>query len=247
MIGFQIVIEGKWGHFKKPETNNNPLSHDIITKTALIGLIGAVIGIDRVTMRALFPQLSEDLLYGVQLLSPVRKLSWGFTSKTAINPTGSGAPKYFEFLKNPKYLVVLALNNERSQKIFHDFFGYVKEGKAVYTPVLGIHNCPASITWVSEGKISDRKHGEFSTKGFVLASKHSLKNVSDGFRIGFDKIPTFQTQDFWNLPDKYESIIYPDYPHTIDVDGDFYEFKVSKSNSLLSTINVETLDYWCLI
>ena len=85
MIGFQIVIEGKWGHFKKPETNNNPLSHDIITKTALIGLIGAVIGIYRVTMRALFPQLYEDFLYGVQLLSPVRKLSWGFTSKTAIN------------------------------------------------------------------------------------------------------------------------------------------------------------------
>ena len=36
MNGFQLIIEGNWGHFKKPETNNNPLSHDLITKTALI-------------------------------------------------------------------------------------------------------------------------------------------------------------------------------------------------------------------
>ena len=24
MKGFQLIIEGNWGHFKKPETNNNP-------------------------------------------------------------------------------------------------------------------------------------------------------------------------------------------------------------------------------
>jgi CRISPR-associated protein Cas5h len=43
MKGFQLEISGNWGHFKKPETNNNPLSHDFITKTALIGMIGAVL------------------------------------------------------------------------------------------------------------------------------------------------------------------------------------------------------------
>lgn len=99
MKGFQLIIEGNWGHFKKPETNNNPLSHDLITKTALIGMIGAVLGIGREDMKSKFPQLSDNLLYGVQLLNPVKKISWGFTSKTAINPTAPGSPKYFEFLE----------------------------------------------------------------------------------------------------------------------------------------------------
>lgn len=96
MKGFQFKIDGDWAHFKKPETNNNPLSHDLIPKTALIGMIGAVLGIERKKMKFLFPQLSEDLLYGVELLKPVTKTSCGFTSHTAINPTAIKSPKAFE-------------------------------------------------------------------------------------------------------------------------------------------------------
>src|SRR6056297_3608756 len=105
MKGFQLKIEGNWAHFKRPETNNNPLTHDFITKTALIGIIGAVCGVERNNMKQIFPQLSDDLLYSVQLLKPIKKISWGFTSRTAINPIASGNPKYFEFIKNPSFKV----------------------------------------------------------------------------------------------------------------------------------------------
>ena len=47
MKGFQLEIKGNWGHFKRPETNNNPLSFDIMPKTAFIGMVGAVLGIKR--------------------------------------------------------------------------------------------------------------------------------------------------------------------------------------------------------
>lgn len=81
MKGLQFKIDGDWAHFKKPETNNNPLSHDLIPKTALIGMIGAVLGIEREKMKSLFPQLSEDLLYGVELLKPVKKnIMWIYVS-----------------------------------------------------------------------------------------------------------------------------------------------------------------------
>ncbi|MFB6307613.1 MAG: CRISPR-associated protein Cas5, partial [Flavobacteriales bacterium] len=126
MRGFQLKIEGNWGHFKRPETNNNPLSHDLITKTAIMGLIGSVLGIERNEMKSLFPQLSEDLLYGVQLLNPVKKISWGFTSRTAINPIASGNPKYFEFLRKPSYKVSIALNGESSNRIFESFITHIK-------------------------------------------------------------------------------------------------------------------------
>ena len=236
MKGFQLIIEGNWGHFKKPETNNNPLSHDLITKTALIGLIGAVLGIEREEMKSKFPQLSEDLLYGVQLLNPVKKISWGFTSRTAISPTAEGTPKYFEFLKDPKFLVSIALNNERSIQIFDDFIHSIKDEKTVYPPVLGWHNCPANLKWGSEGNFSAMGNGIFETKGFVLAEEHTPKDILGGFRVGFDRIPTYQTDDFWNLPEKYKNVIYPDCSHSIQVEGVFYEYHSSKG-----------AEKWCLI
>jgi len=235
MKGIQFLVEGNWGHFKRPETNNNPLSHDLITKTALIGLIGAVLGIEREEMKSLFPQLSADLLYGVQLFNHVKKISWGFTSKTAINPTAGGSPKYFEFLKEPKFLISLALHNNRSEKIFDGLNYALRNEQAVYTPVLGWHNCPANLQWQSEGTFSEVKNGTFETKGFILA-KHQPKNFFGEFRIGFDKIPTFQNDDFWNLPDKYKNVIYPDYPYSITVEGDYYEYQSSGK-----------IEKWCLI
>ena len=234
MKGFQFEIKGNWGHFKRPETNNNPLSHDLITKTALIGMIGAVLGIERQKMKSLFPQLSEDLLYGVQLLHPVKKISWGFTSHTAINPTAAGTPKYFEFLREPAFSVWIALQNKRSEKIFDSFVDSVKNGNAEYPPVLGWHNCPAELTFVSSGEFSDEKNGEFKTSGFVTAGYKP--KIEGEFRIGFDKMPTYQNDDFWNLPEKYVNIIYPDYSHEITVEGKYYVYDDGKKTENLCLI-----------
>lgn len=223
MKAFQLIIKGNWGHFKKPETNNNPLTHDLITKTALIGLIGAVLGIDRQKMKALFPKMSEDLLYGVQLLNQVKKVSWGFTSRTAINPTQSGSPKYFEFLRNPQFKITLALKNAQSKNEFERFLEAVRNEESIYTPVLGWHNCPANLKFESEGIVLEMPENEFETSAFV-SIEHRPK-VSGAFRVGFDKLPTYQNDDFWNLPDKYKQVIYPDFPHKLTVEGKYYEYK----------------------
>jgi hypothetical protein len=73
------------------------------------------------------------------------------------------------------------------------------------------------------------KNGTFETKGFVIAGRHKPKDITGEYRIGFDKIPTFQNDDFWNIPEKYVNVIYPDYPHTINVEGDYYEYKACKT------------------
>lgn len=236
MKGFQLEIKGNWGHFKRPETNNNPLTFDFIPKTAFIGLVGAVLGKERTDMKPFFPQLSEDLLYGVQLLSSVRKISWGFTSKTAINPSAPGSPKYFEFLRNPAFKVCVALRNSRSEKEFEEFLQNIKNSQSVYTPVLGIQNCNADLKFLSEGEFSEIKTGEFDTQGFVLARKYIPKNLEGNFRIGFDKIPTYQNEDFYNPPDRFVDVIYPNYPNSLSVKGDYYEYKFDNQ-----------IEKWCLI
>lgn len=230
MKAIQIKVEGNWGHFKRPETNNNPLSHDLITKTALIGMIGAVLGKEREEMKVLFPILSEDILYGVQLINPVKKISWGFTSRKAFEPWKSGSPKYFEFLKNPKYLISIALKNNRSEKIFEEFKLAIRNSEAIYTPVLGWHNCPASLFFESESDFSDKKIGEFETSSFVgKPPYHKLKTIDFHFRIGFEKIPTYQNDDFWNLPEYYREVIYPEADCKITVEGEYYEYNADRS------------------
>jgi CRISPR-associated protein Cas5 subtype I-B len=224
MKGATVKIEGNWAHFKKPETNNNPLTHDFITKTAFIGLIGAVLGIEREAMRPLFPQLSEDLLYGVQMLEAVKKESWSFKLRYAAN-LYEKRPVQMEFLKNPQFLVAVALQNERSSEIFQNFLKAVGNSEARFTPVLGLHNCPANLSLSVKGEFT-KNSGSFKTRSFVTSENHDLKDVSQtkDFRIGLDKIPTYQNEDFWNLPERYKQVLYPAPKCELSVDGEYFRF-----------------------
>ncbi len=231
MKGIKLKIYGNWAHFKKPETNNNPLSHDFITKTALIGLIGAVLGIERKPMKDVFPLLSENLKYGVCVRNAVQKQSWGFTlrslNKIFDKYTNSvvKAPKQMEFIKNPNYEIIIGIVDNpiaEAEKLFSDFVLAIKKGKAKYTPVLGLHNCPAEIEFCNEGILQYEKNGTFETKGFV-SSKHQPEITE--FRLGFDKIPTYQNNDFWNLPEKYLQVVYPSQEQSLTVKGEHYIYE----------------------
>ena len=224
MKGVLFELKGNWGHFRKPETNNNPLTHDFITKTALIGLIGSVLGIEREEMKELFPQLSEDLLYGVCVKKAVKKESWAFTLRYVVDLMQK-APKQMEFLKNPENTIALALKDENSSAIFDDLVAAIQNNEAKFTPVLGLHNCPAEIELRSVGNFQI-KDGSFSTKGFVKENQFDVRKtlVSNEFRVGLEKIPTFQNNDFWNLPERYEKVIYPSENHAVFANGEFYEF-----------------------
>jgi len=222
MKGALIEIEGNWGHFKKPETNNNPLTHDFITKTAFIGMIGAVLGIERAEMKPLFPQLSEDICYGVQIRGAVKKESWSFKLRYAENLFGK-RPVQMEFLKKPCYTVALSLHNERSLQLFDQFVAAVQASEARFTPVLGLHNCPANLRYIDSGEVVFVE-GDFTTKGFVTEINLPFK-ISDDFRVGVERVPTFQNDDFWNLPDKYVRVFYPSEGKEISASGKHYGFR----------------------
>jgi CRISPR-associated protein Cas5 subtype I-B len=222
MKAIKLEIKGNWAQFRKAETNNNPLSHDLITKTAFIGLIGAVLGIERQDMKPLFPLLSEGLMYSVQVNNEVVKQSWGFTLRSVSN-CWDKAPKQMEFIKHPSYTIVLALKDEECKDYFNRFCSFCQEEKACYTPVLGLHNCPAEIKFIDAGELIE-KNGEFTTFGFLTDDYKPLMDDLSSFRIGFDKIPTFQNDDFWNLPEKFCKVVYPSNQAILKSKGTYFEF-----------------------
>lgn len=231
MNAILINISGNWGHFKKVDTNNNPLTHDFITKTALIGLIGAVNGIGRDEMKTLFPQLCDDLLYSVSINSTVKKESWGFTLRS-VKANIEKSPWQFEFLKSPDFLVLVALNNERSQRVYEDFVENIKQERAFFNPTLGLANCPADLYFMDLGQVSVEKQGSFKTKGFI-SKKHEIEiSESFDFRIGFDEIPTYQNADFWNDPNKYVGLAYGNSGSELKIkNGAYHEFVTAKETS----------------
>lgn len=227
MKGALIHIWGNWAHFKKPETNNNPLTHDFITKTAFIGMIGAVLGIERDEMKTKFPELSEHLLYGVQVQSAVKKESWGFTLRRASN-LFEKAPKQMEFLRNPSFLVAFALKDIHSESIFEEFISSVERSEAKFTPVLGLHNCPANLEFVAKGEFTEQ-NSAFVTKAFITKQyaidMSRMRQENRQMRLGFERIPTYQNEDFWNLPEKYVEVIYPSEKNEIPVkENRHYQF-----------------------
>ena len=228
MKGFLFDIKGNWAHYRKPETNNNPLTHDFITKTALLGLIGAVLGIERKEMAQLFPQFSEDLLYGVSVKAAVKKESWAFTLRYVVD-FFQKAPKQMEFLKNPENRIALALKGERSATQFNAFQQAIQAQEARFTPVLGLHNCPAELSFVAAGEFRER-NGEFVTQSFIKdhqldASKLvSTSSFAKGFRLGVERVPTFQDDDFWNPPEKYVRVIYPSEGKEMFANGEYFQF-----------------------
>ncbi len=212
MRAISIRVSGPWAHFRKPETNNNPLTHDFLTKTALIGLMGAVLGQERRAWSPLIPQLSGDLHYGVQVEGRVKKESWGFTLRGAFphdRRNFDKSPRPFEFLRDPRFRVIIALSDERSADVFEAFARFVRDDLACYTPTLGLQPCAAHLEWLGETEAT-QSNGEFSTFGFVPREQLGKPDLSRGdFRLGFEKIPTAQTADWWNKLEFYREVAYP--------------------------------------
>ena len=143
-------ISGEYGHFRKFNTTSSPLTYAIPTRTALIGILGAILGIERETAPGLFPEGITPLnelfdrsksRFTVQVLNPIKKVNIGFN----LLDTGKSPSSFFniqnrtqiefELLKNPKFRIFFyhsdsELLGELAERIF--------ERKHHFTPYLGL-------------------------------------------------------------------------------------------------------------
>jgi len=176
MKGITFKVSGHYGHFKQPQTNNNPCTFAYMHKVAIIGFLGAVTGIERSLMVALYPQLCEDLICSIKLLTPIIKEPHAFTKRKAIEGHFfEPGQRFCEYLREPSYEITLGLKNDRSKGYFDDFCDKVKNELSVYPTYLGSVNCPAYFEFVKDVEISEEKTGEFQTDS-ILSNTHTIEN-----------------------------------------------------------------------
>ncbi len=138
-----IDLKADFGFFRKPDTNNTiNLSYNMLHKPALLGILGAIIGLEGYKEYGKNPEYLDklkELKVGIEPLNHER----GNFQKTVIkySNTVGYANKGTNFLTEeatlikPTYRVYLLLDleNEHHSKLYK----YLKEGKAEYLPYFG--------------------------------------------------------------------------------------------------------------
>ncbi len=221
MKAFQIELSGKWGHFRKPEANNNPITYDFIPKTAFIGLIGAIIGLTRSELRNIYSKLSNSIYYNVQILKPILKIATNFRIykyKGSLNSSSvKNVPQFYEILQNPKYKITFYGNNSTIKS----FTKNIETEKSIYTATFGLINCPVLIENFKEIKLTPQKNKALQTSGFIpYKCKFKIPNNTT---LSYDKIPVIQNNNWFNT--KYTKVYYGYLPSqkTIEVEKSNYK------------------------
>lgn len=154
-------VSGEYGHFRKYNTTTSPLTYSILTRVALGGLLGAVLGMEREKAPGIFPAhiipvqevfAKENASFAIQLLAPVKKVNIGFN----LLDTGTSPQTFFnieqrtqiefELLKNPRFRVFVALEDEA---LFNELAEKLAKRKHHYTPYLGLSQFTATIDFVA--------------------------------------------------------------------------------------------------
>ncbi len=155
-------ISGEYGHYRKFNTTSSPLTYSIPTRSALSGVLGAILGIEREIAPGIFPEgvVPVNELFSptscnlaIQLLNPVKKVNIGFN----LLDTGKSASSFFniknrtqiefELLKNPKFRIFFSHSDE---SIFSEVSKRIKTVSHHFTPYLGLSQFTAVIDWIDE-------------------------------------------------------------------------------------------------
>jgi CRISPR-associated protein Cas5h len=171
-------IKSNYGLFRKHEFNNNEITYSFIPKTALIGMIGAVTGINRNDMNEKYWNiLMKDLKYNLVFKKKRLTKNLSFYQTNFDNLTQKNrplkSPKSSEYLKNIDWDIYLLIDEKKSDsssvEIFDKFVHFIKNDISIYPPKMGRNECNATIEYLDyfdDVKYSENVE-EFDTIGFV--------------------------------------------------------------------------------
>jgi CRISPR-associated protein Cas5h len=157
-------IWGDYGHFKKYYTTSSPLTFSIPPRTAIIGLISAIIGLEKNRYLSLMTKDKADV--AIRIINPVKKIR---ISQNLINtkdgfwiPIKKGAHEprtqvRFEYLKEPRFRIYFTHSDD---KIYNSLKENLKNHKSVYTPCLGLSELIADFEFVDEVSVARNFNNE---------------------------------------------------------------------------------------
>mgnify|MGYP001218893230 CR=1 FL=1 len=151
---------GDYAQFRKFFTNMSPLSFSIPPRTALAGIVGAVLGIDKQVNPEQFTL--DNSFFAIRLINPVKKTKIAHNylktgSITNVYNVGEHKPTNVEFLKDVRYRVYFA---HEDQRLYGELKSLLESHQTTYTISLGISGCLANYNYIGEFELMPCKSGE---------------------------------------------------------------------------------------
>jgi len=169
----KVIVLDVWGdyaHFKKIYTTSSPLTYSFPPRTAISGLIGAIIGLDKEDYFRHF--LRKDARIGCKIIKPIKKIRIGENHLNADNIKNmhlikNRNPTRREFVKDPKYRIYFSHSDET---IYDNLKALLSNHQSIYTPCLGLSQLICNFNYVGEFRLRSVGEGPHAI-GSVVPSK----------------------------------------------------------------------------
>src|SRR5690606_30853798 len=180
--------------------------YPIPPRSAILGMIGAILGIERETGVGKYPEGQTplaDLLapkvakIAVQLLSPVTKVRMAFNlintkSKSSFFNIENRTQIEYELLKRPAYRIFL---NWKDKDLATRFETYLQNNQSHFTVCLGLSQFVASISYVGKSTMRHNK----SSQSIPVISAVRLDVLDQQNPIQFNKNFKYLSETYPNV------------------------------------------------
>ena len=147
-------VWGNYAHFRRFYTTTSPLTFPIPPRTALCGLIGAIVGLEKENNEYLKYFSKDSAFIGLRLLAPVKKVMIAENLIHTKNAKGIGMNLIsercqigVEFIREPRYRIYFY---HKDKVIYNDLKEKLKYHKSVYTPCFGLSENIANFEFIDE-------------------------------------------------------------------------------------------------
>jgi len=185
ILAFDVWAD--YAHFRKFYTTTSPLTFSVPPRTALCGLIGAIVGLGKEGNEYLRYFSFDETHIAVRILKPIRKTMIAQNLIHTKNARGPGMNLItqrtqirFEYLKRPKYRVYFAYGGANEKLLALKTM--LENHKAVYTPVLGLSENLANFKFVGDYDFEYKTSEDYVAINSIIP----LGKVSDNYGTKFD-------------------------------------------------------------
>ena len=157
----KFKIWGDYAHFKKFYTTTSPLTFEFPPPPTIIGIISAIIGLDKNEYLEHF-QNPEDFKIALSIQNPIKKVRWSqnlintkdikyyqLVKKLKHNPR---SPTRIEFLKDSTFVIYFF---HKDEQIYNLVKSNLENHKSIYSISLGLSELLANFEYLGETKIEN--------------------------------------------------------------------------------------------
>lgn len=205
---------GDYGHFRRFFTTSSPLTYSFPPPTAVRGIVGAILGLDK----AAYLKVTADLVIGVRLLRPVKRVRWGINLiNTKSRSRGKFEPTLIRWNKEnkqPHTLVKTEYLKEARFRIYigggisllDDLEGLLREHRTHYTISLGLSEMLADFAYAGTYRAQPLPPGAYEvTSVFPVDVLEGLDSLQAGVKLGKERMPIYLYPD--RTPLLYQDVV----------------------------------------